>query len=52
MMTSTDSRDEGYKESVWRPLGHPAFNNEFLNNLEDIEWWDIHEGTNTSNEKH
>ena len=44
---SKDAVDD-YNESVWLSLGHPAFENEFLANLEDVEWWDINEESNAS----
>jgi hypothetical protein len=31
---------EEYTESVWGNLGHPAFNNDYLFDVEKIEWWD------------
>lgn len=31
---------DGYNESVWRTLGHPAFDDESLISIEDLEWWD------------
>lgn len=45
-MTSTDSRPDGidgYNESVWLNLGHPAFEGNLNLINEDIEWWDIDE---------
>jgi hypothetical protein len=26
--------------SIWSGLGHPAFDNEFLFSLENVEWWE------------
>lgn len=45
-MTSSNSKIDGiddYSESVWRNLGHPAFDDEYYLALGDIEWWDIEE---------
>jgi len=42
MMTSPDGID-GYNESVWRNLGHPAFEPDINYTNEDVEWWDLDE---------
>lgn len=34
-----------YSESVWRNLGHRAFDNDNLLEVEDIEWWDFEDDT-------
>jgi hypothetical protein len=31
---------DSYNESVWRDLGHPAFDEDFSLAIEDVEWWD------------
>lgn len=43
MMNSERTSDgiDGYNESVWRALGHPAFDDEYLIDLEDVDWWDV-----------
>jgi hypothetical protein len=28
-----------YNESVWRSLGHPAFDMDYELVVEDVEWW-------------
>lgn len=28
-----------YSESVWRKLGHPAFDLDYELAVEDVEWW-------------
>jgi hypothetical protein len=30
-----------YSESIWRSLGHPAFDMDYELAFEDVEWWDI-----------
>jgi|SaaInl25SG_5_DNA_1037380.scaffolds.fasta_scaffold264608_1 hypothetical protein len=40
MMQSQNSPKE-YKPSVWDKLGHPAFDDETLLELEGIDWWDL-----------
>ena len=45
-MTLTNSKSDGidgYNESVWRTLGHPAFESDVTTINEDIEWWDIND---------
>jgi len=32
-----------YNESVWRGLGHPAFDMDYELVVEDVEWWSIKE---------
>jgi hypothetical protein len=32
-----------YNESVWRNLGHPAFDNDYLLAIDEVEWWEIQE---------
>ena len=32
-----------YNESVWRSLGHPAFDMDYELAFEDVEWWKIEE---------
>ena len=28
-----------YNDSIWRDLGHPAFDDDFSLAIEDVEWW-------------
>ncbi len=32
-----------YNESVWRSLGHPAFDMDYELAFEDVEWWKMEE---------
>lgn len=41
MSTKQTDGIDGYNESVWQNLGHPAFEENFIMANEDIEWWDI-----------
>ena len=34
------SKNNGYNQSIWGNLGHPAFNDDYLINIEEIEWWE------------
>jgi hypothetical protein len=45
MTTSTNSKDsiDDYNESVWRKLGHPAFDYDYEAVVEDVEWWNAAE---------
>jgi len=35
----TSKKEEIYEGSIWTPLGHPAFNNDYLFGLENPDWW-------------
>jgi hypothetical protein len=32
-----------YNDSVWRSIGHPAFDDEYMLETKDIEWWNVDE---------
>jgi hypothetical protein len=32
-----------YSESIWRSLGHPAFDMDYELAFEDVEWWKAEE---------
>lgn len=36
---SKDSIDD-YNESIWRKLGHPAFEDELFLNIKNPDWWE------------
>ena len=41
-MTNSDrsqDNDKAYDRSAWRNLGHKAFDDPTLFDLDDIEWW-------------
>lgn len=35
----TNEEQKAYEGSVWSNLGHPAFEDDYLFSLEEIEWW-------------
>ncbi len=32
-----------YNDSVWRDIGHPAFDDDYMLETEDIEWWNVND---------
>ena len=32
---------DDYNNHAWTRLGHPAFDDDYLIDMEDLEWWDV-----------